>query len=352
MGRLRSGQRHRWVLPAVVLAALGIEAGLIASQVGNGASFDHIRWTWLAIAGGAEVVSVLSLGALYRPLLRAGGIVVTPGRGLALGSAASAITASAPAGTAIASGYLFKQFRRAGSSTGLAGWVVAIASTLSLVGFSAVIAAGSTIGSADPLEAAWQVGGIGVVLAVVFIGGSTILIHRPDALRRVLTPAFRHFPGSKANRTAREAKLDAAIDQLTAIRPSAGVLVTAFFFALLTWASDLVVFLLSLRAVGMAGVALSSAVLAYAAGLATVSISVVPGGIGTVEAGMLLALTNAGATGPMATAGVVIYRVLAYVLVAAAGWMVLAALRRRDRGSVAGWRNVPRGTFADATSRD
>jgi len=339
------------VLPAVVLAALAAEAGLIVSQVGNGATFGHIRWTWLAIAGAAEVVSVLSLGALYRPLLRAGGVVVTPGRGLALGSAASAITASVPAGTAIASGYLFKQFRRAGGSAGLAGWAVAIAGTLSLVGFSAVIAAGATIGSSDPLDAAWQVGGIGVALALVFIGGSTVLIRRPAALRRVLAPAFRHFPGPKANRTAREARLTAAIDQLTAIRPSAGVLVTAFCFAVLTWASDLVVFLLSLRAVGIAGVALSSAVLAYAAGLATVSISVVPGGIGTVEAGMLIALTNAGATGSMATAGVVIYRVLAYVLVAAAGWMVFAALRRRD-GRRADVRNVPRGTFADATSRN
>jgi hypothetical protein len=225
----------------------------------------------------------------------------------------------------------------------LAGWAVAVASALSLVGFSAVIVAGSTIGAADPFDAAWRLGGVGVVLALLFIGGSTILLHRPNALRRLMGPVSRHFPGSKANRAAREAKLDTAIDQLTAIRPSAGVLVSALFFAVLTWASDLVVFLLSLRAVGIAGVALSSAVLAYAAGLATVSISVVPGGIGTVEAGMLLALTNAGATGPMATAGVVIYRVLAYVLVAAAGWLVIALLRRRDRGRAA--------NFAERTSR-
>jgi uncharacterized membrane protein YbhN (UPF0104 family) len=339
------------VLPAVVLVALGVEAGLIASQVGNGASFDRIRWTWLAIASAAEVVSVLSLGLLYRPLLRAGGVGVTPGRGLALGSAASAITASVPAGTAIASGYLFKQFRRAGGSSGLAGWAVAVAGALSLVGFAAVVTAGSAIGTSDPLDAAWRVGGVGVLLALLLIVGSTILIRRPDALRRVLGPLFRRFPGPKASRAAREERLSAAIDQLTAIRPSVGVLVSAFFFALLTWASDLVVFLLSLRAVGVAGVALSSAVLAYAAGLATVSISVVPGGIGTVEAGMLLALTNAGATGPVATAGVVIYRVLAYVLVAAAGWLVFATLRRRDRNEAAKQRNVPHGTFAGATSR-
>jgi putative heme transporter len=339
---------------AVVLAALGVEAGLIATQVGNGASFQHIRWVWLAMAGAAEVVSVLSLGALYRPLLRAGGVVVAPGRGLALGSAASAITASVPAGTAIASGYLFKQFRRAGGSPGLAGWAVTVAGAMSLVGFGVVVAAGSSIGTADPLDSAWQVGGVGLLLALLFIGGSIALIRRPHALRRVLGPAFRHFPGRRASRTVREAKLAAAIDQLTAIRPSAGLLIGAFFFAVLTWASDLAVFLLSLRAVGIGGVALSSAVLAYAAGLATVSISVVPAGIGTVEAGMLLGLTNAGAAGSTALAGVVTYRVIAYVLVAAAGWLVWATLRRRDRPRFAvvqpeqraNSRDVPQGTFA------
>lgn len=334
VGRPKPWQGKRFLLSAIVLAALGVEAGLILAQVGNGAPFEHIRWTWLFVAGAAEVVSVLSLGALYRPLLRAGGVVVTPGRGLALGSAASAITASLPAGTAIASGYLFKQFRRAGGSPGLAGWAVGVASALSLVGFCTVVAVGSAIGTSDPIDSAWEVGGVGLLLALLFIGASTMLVRRPDALRTASGPLVRHFPGRKSNRAAREAKFAAAIDQLSAIRPSANVLVPAFFFALLTWASDLVVFLLSLRAVGIAGIALSSAVFAYAAGLATVSFSVVPGGIGIVEAGMLLALTNAGATGSLATAGVVVYRVLAYVLVAAAGWLVFAMLRRRDRGRV------------------
>jgi uncharacterized membrane protein YbhN (UPF0104 family) len=319
------------VVLAVVLAAVGVEAALIATQVGDGASFQHIRWRWLAMAGIAEVVSVLSLGAVYRPLLRAGGVVVTPGRGLALGSAASAITATVPAGTAIASGYLFKQFRRAGGSAGLAGWAVTVAGALSLVGFGVVVTAGSSIGTADPLDAAWQLGGIGVLFAALFVGGSVLLIRRPTALRAMLGPVFRHFPGRRVNRVAREAKLDAAIGQLTAIKPSARPLLGAFAFAVLTWASDLAVFLFSLRAVGVGGVALSSAVVAYAAGLATVSISVVPAGIGTVEAGMLLELTNAGATGSTALAGVVTYRVIAYVLVAVAGWLVWAALRRRDR---------------------
>lgn len=323
------GRRHKLVVPLIVLIALGAEVAVIGSQIGNGSSFDHIHWSWLAVAGAAEVVSVLALGALYRPLLRAGGVTVPPGHALALGSAASAITATLPAGTAIASGYLFKQFRRGGSSPGLAGWAVSVAAALSLIGFATVVVAGSTIGAGDPLGSVWRVGGIGLASAVLFIAGSTMLLRRPAALSRLLGPAYRHFPGRKLNR---EAKLTATVDQLTAIRPSVRILVTAFLFAVLTWASDLAVFLLSLHAVGIHGVAFDTSVVAYAAGLATVSISVIPAGIGTVEAGMLLALTSAGAKGPMALAGVVVYRVIAYVLVAAAGWLVWATLRRRDRG--------------------
>jgi putative heme transporter len=325
------GRRHRLVVPLTVLVAVGIEAAVIGSQMGNGASFDHIRWSWLAIAGAAEVVSVLSLGALYRPLLRAGGVAVPPGHALALGSAASAITATVPAGTAIASGYLFKQFRRGGSSPGLAGWAVSVAAALSLVGFATVVVAGSSIGTGDPLGSLWRVGGIGLALAVLFIAASTMLLRRPAALRRLLAPAYRHFPSRRTDRAAREAKLTALVEQLTALRPSVRILVSAFAFAVLTWASDLAVFLLSLHAVGLGSVAFDSAVVAYAAGLATVSITIIPAGIGTVEAGMLLALTSAGAKGPIALAGVVLYRVIAYVLVAAAGWLVWATLRRHDR---------------------
>src|SRR3954453_15014091 len=114
--RLDGGTRWRVAVVGVVLAALAIEAGLIVSHLGNGAAFDDINWEWLAAAAAAEVVSVASLGALYRPLLRAGGVSVSPARGLALGAAASAITATVPAGAAVSSGYLFGQFRRAGST--------------------------------------------------------------------------------------------------------------------------------------------------------------------------------------------------------------------------------------------
>jgi uncharacterized membrane protein YbhN (UPF0104 family) len=80
--------------------------------------------------------------------------------------------------------------------------------------------------------------------------------------------------------------------------------------------------------------------------LATTSISVIPAGVGAVEAGMLLGLTSAGVTGAVAVAGIVTYRVIAYILVAGAGWLVWAVLRRGDRAAVAP--PAPLASYADA----
>jgi hypothetical protein len=314
----------------VVLAALGLEAALIVSHVGDGAAFDDITWGWLLAAVATEVVSVASLGALYRPLLRAGGVSVRRGRGVALGAAASAITATVPAGTAVASGYLFGQFRRAGSNPAAAGWAVLVAAALSVAGFGAVVAAGAAFGADDWVDTAWQVGGVGVAAALIVVGTSTLLTRRPGALVAVLGPVYRRLPGNPDRRAARETKLDSAAAQLASIRPAPGHWLRAFGFAALTWASDLATFLLSLHAVGVHHLGIGAATLAYGAGLATTSISLVPAGIGAVEAGMLLGLTSAGVAGPVALAGIVTYRVVAYVLVAAAGWAIWAALRRAD----------------------
>jgi uncharacterized membrane protein YbhN (UPF0104 family) len=289
-----------------------------------------IEWGWVGLAVTTEIVSVASLGALYRPLLRAGGVSVSPGRGAALGAAASAITATIPAGSAVASGYLFRQFRRAGSNTALAGWVVIVAAALSLAGFAAVVGSGAALGSSNWLAAIWQVGGIGLATALLVAAGFTVLTRRPAAAVRLLGPLFRHFPGRRANRAARIEALSQTVTQLAAIQPRLRLWGLAFLFAVLTWASDLATFVLSLHAVGIHHVTVASAAVAYGAGLATISISLIPAGIGAVEAGMLVGLTSAGIGSSMAFAGIVTYRVVAYVLVAAAGWLVWAMLRRRD----------------------
>jgi uncharacterized membrane protein YbhN (UPF0104 family) len=100
--------------------------------------------------------------------------------------------------------------------------------------------------------------------------------------------------------------------------------------AVLTWASDLACFVLSLHAVGIIRLDIGAAALAYGAGLATTSVNVMPAGIGTVEAGMLFGLTHAGVAASTAVAGILTYRLVAYALVGISGWAIWVAVRSRS----------------------
>jgi uncharacterized membrane protein YbhN (UPF0104 family) len=83
--------------------------------------------------------------------------------------------------------------------------------------------------------------------------------------------------------------------------------------------------------VGVGNLGLGMAVLAYVAGLATSGLSVLPGGVGTVEAGFMVGLAHAGVAAPIALAGILTYRIVAYGLVGLVGWIAWAALRRSRR---------------------
>src|SRR3954452_20700389 len=115
VGRSRQRRVLRWT---VALGAIALEVGLIAPRRPEHApAFAAIQWGWVAAAVGAETASVVTIGALYRPLVRAGGVSVTRRRSLAPGATASTITALVPAGPVASSAYLYRQFRRAGSSS-------------------------------------------------------------------------------------------------------------------------------------------------------------------------------------------------------------------------------------------
>jgi putative heme transporter len=328
VARSRRLRALRWT---VAVAAIALEAGLVAPRLaGHGPAFGAIRWDWVALAVAAEAASVVSVGALYRPLLRAGGISLTRRRGLATGATASAITAMVPAGPVASSAYLYRQFRRAGSSAALAGWAVTATTGLGLIAFGLVTATAALAGNDHSLGAAIRTAALGLLATATLISLSALLTrHARPFLQLLMSTVGRvvHFGADKAGC---DAWLNRVVAQLSAIRPSVRQWSLAFGLAALTWASDLTCFVISLHAVGIEQVDVGAAALAYGAGLATTSINLMPGGIGTVEAGMLLGLTHAGVTASVAAAGILTYRIVAYVLVGLAGWAIWAAVRRRS----------------------
>jgi hypothetical protein len=157
-----------------------------------------------------------------------------------------------------------------------------------------------------------------------------VLLSRPSTIgrlaERLLGVWSRMRRGSVANRRAR---VDAVLRELSAVHPTPRTWARGLAFASVNWANDLLCLLAAAYAVG-ASPSLGTLLLAYAAGMAAASsVPFLPGGIGAVEPALVLALVHGGMSLATATAAVLVYRVISFGLVAAAGWIVLIATQRR-----------------------
>jgi uncharacterized protein (TIRG00374 family) len=317
----------RWV---VAIGAVALEVVLVAPRLTeHRPALGTIRWGWVAVAVAAESASVAAVGALYRPLLRAGGVSLTRRRSLATGATAAAITAMVPAGPVASSAYLYRQFRRAGGSSALAGWAVTATTGLGLIAFGLVTGMAAVLGNYS-LGTALRTAGLGLLATAVLIGLSAVLTRHARPILLVVMRTAGRVVHLGADKAGCDAWLNRVVAQLGAIRPDLREWSVAFGLAALTWASDLACFVISLHAVGIDHVDIGAAALAYGAGLATTSLNLLPAGIGTVEAGMLLGLTHAGVGTSAAVTGILTYRLVAYLLVGLVGWAIWVGVRQRS----------------------
>jgi len=314
---------------AAGLVLVGVEVALVAPHVSRGGTaLGNLNWGWVAAAIACEVASVATYGRLRRRLLSAGGVQLPLGRMGALAAASSAMTATIPAGAAVAGGYLYRQFRRLGASAPLAVWTVSAAAVVSGLAFSVLTMVGTVLDGDDSLAGVVGAGGLSLVLVVGLIGGLMLVTRHPRPIVTRLRAMCARLPGRRSRDCAGAPDVDAVVAQLSAIDPRARDWAAAFWFAAVSWAADLACFVMCCYAVGVGSLGAGVAVLAYVAGLATSSLTLLPGGIGTVEAGFMVGLAHAGVTAPLAVAGILTYRVVAYGLVALVGWTVWALLRR------------------------
>ena len=128
----------------------------------------------------------------------------------------------------------------------------------------------------------------------------------------------RRPPAAGADRLARIA------EQLQAVRPTARDWTAATGYALLNWLLDLACLAACAHAVGLTGVGMTALLTAYVAGMAASGLSLLPGGLGAVDAALVLGLVAAGSPATVALSAVVLYRMISLVGVVAAGWVVHA----------------------------
>jgi uncharacterized membrane protein YbhN (UPF0104 family) len=218
-------------------------------------------------------------------------------RAEALAYTRSALSITMPAGAVVSAGFAYRQYQSRGASHRVAATVLALSGVLSAAGLA--------------------------ILYVVWIGAGRL---NRAAWRRSLMWLTGRWP--RAGRVG--TSVADAVHVAGTLRR--GDWAAALAFAVGNWLADLA----CLIAVGYAfGLTLSVVQFAgaYLAVQIVRQIPITPGGIGLIEASLLLALVTAGAPTAAAAAVVLVDRVLSCWLIVPAGLLAWAALQSTGRAS-------------------
>ncbi len=266
---------------------------------------------------------------VQRRMLSAGGARVPMRRMAALTYAANALSASIPAGTALSSGYVFKRLRTWGATGPAAGFTIVASGLLSTLSF-ALLAVVCAVWAGN--------GGLGSLLVVA--GAAVLAIAALTTRRYRKSELLIRIAGGgliRANRIMHRAPetglavLRRVLAELSAIKPRHRDWLAGLGFAELNWVADLACLAACCHAVGANGSSVLLVMVAYIAGMSTSGLSLLPGGLGVVDAAMIFALTQGGVSTVHATAGVLLYRLISFALVVALGWLIWAATWLADR---------------------
>jgi putative heme transporter len=320
---------RRWLLGAALISVGGLEAYLFAPYAGR--AFDRLiaaNVGWILIAIVAEACSMAAFARVQRRMLTAGGTRVSMPRMVALTYAANAVSVTLPAGLALSAGYAFSRLRSWGATAAGAGFALAASGLLSTVSFAliAVVVAVFIGGGASTW---WLLVAVAVAVALTVVTAR----HRPrmsvvtGLAAQILMRVNRllHRP-----RTAGVVAVRRFAADITAIRPRTRDWVVALTLAVVNWIADVVCLYASCEAVGLHIPTAALALSAYLAGIGAGTISILPAGLGVTDAAMIVVLAGSGGAG-IATAGVLVYRVISFALVVAAGWLIWIGWYARRR---------------------
>ncbi len=287
---------------------------------------------WLVLAGAVKAASMAGLARQQRRLIGAGGRRRPRLRSvLATAYAGNAISVALPlAGAGLSAAFTFRRYvaggvPRAQVATGLAvSWAVATAA------FTAVLAAAAAGTGHRGLLVTGVLGG---VVSVAVVVGLALALRSPRVRRGLGDLALAALPAARwlTRRPLPGAALSvrSGLDRLAATRLRTRDIVAAAVSALLLWTADIACLGFALLSVG-ARLDAPLLVLAWSAGIAATTFSLTPGGLGLVEAALTAALVAAGLPATTTLAGVLLYRLVSFWLVAAIGAVVLAGVRRRQ----------------------
>jgi uncharacterized protein (TIRG00374 family) len=244
--------------------------------------------------------------------------------------AANAVSMTLPAGAAISSGYTFRRLRAWGASAPSASFTLISSGVLSTSSFALIaLAAALAFGAAHSSPALLV---ISVLIVAGVLAALRSLSHRPEISVRIGTRLLsvanrlRHLPAT----TGIEG-INKFADELSAIRPRTRDWALGLGLATSSWAADLLCLFACAKAIGLNGATLALIVSSYLAGMSVAGLSVVPAGLGIVDAAMVLTLGHGGVAVATAAAVVLLYRLVSLAFVVTIGWSVWLLIWRHDR---------------------
>jgi uncharacterized protein (TIRG00374 family) len=331
---LKPRRRFRWLrwVAGVVLVVIIVAQIIYLWPKFSGAweSLREIHWGWIAACIEAMAMSMSSYGRLQQALFRAAGVRVKQRESLSVVYAATSLTLTLPAGQVFSTAFTYRQSRKWGANKVVASWQLAMSGVIATASLAllALIGALAVGASVSPFTLVLSLSGVvGLVLV-----GRYVSAH-PDALQALgmwtlgIVNRFRRRP-----RTAGAARLREVIAELATVKIGRRDAAVTFFWSVMHRVSDVMCLGFACLAVGSEprwfGV-----IIAFAASKAVGSVPLAPGGLGTVDLTLTIALSaSAGVAGSQAVATWFVYRIVSFVLVGIVGWIVFVLKYRRGQG--------------------
>lgn len=315
--------RRRWPIIRWVagLGLLALTVDVLSSHTGElsgiGTVFDQLRWWWLFPALIAETASELSFVAVQTRLLGAGGLhpPLAPLVGVTLAS--QAMTNSVPAGPAVAAVYGFRWYRRFGADDTLASWALVGTTVFAALSLALLAAIGLVLATEQGASLDLVPAVLGV-LAVTVAVGVLFVYERPleAVVRWGLRTSHRLIGRPRGDH---ERHVVAILDRLSHVRLQTRRAFEIAGWGLLNWLFDCTCFGFAFLAVG-SSVPWKGLLLAYGAGQLAANLPITPGGLGTVEGSITIALSYFGGGTAADIAAVLVYRLISFWLVLFVGW--------------------------------
>jgi putative heme transporter len=324
----RIGRRIRAVLSVAGLVAFSI---LVAKRADLATSFGrigHPRWSWIVVGVALECASMEAFAWMQRRLLRLGGTRVDNRSMLATTLAANALSVSVPiAGAELGAALSFRRFKRQGADGPLAGWSLLMGGLVSVLGVIAIVVGGGVLSRNVPATVISLLAGVSVVGVATAVRAAALSsrfglrVERPAVwVARQLARVSRR-PVDDPRETIKH-----WLQRVQSFHLSRSEWIKVGGLGLTNWVADAAVLATSIVALGDL-VPWRSLLLVYAAATVVGSAGITPGGIGLVEGTLCVGLVRAGLPAGQALVAVLLYRLVSFWLVTAAGWLVLLYLR-------------------------